>query len=272
MTHTRTATGDLPSLRELGHDLLHVSPWQRARLLALPFLWCGAFFLLASFGHWPLAVLALVALSFVTYGSTSHDLVHRSLGLSKATNDLFLCLIELLALRSGHAYQAAHLHHHARYPHPDDIEATAAGKSWVGALAEGPGFQVRLWRWAVRDAKHGRRWIIGEGVACVALVGVAVALTPLTIIPLIYVAVMVAGSWIIPLVTAYLPHDPAGSTALSQTRAYRGVVASVVALEHLYHLEHHLYPAVPHLHWPALAARIDPHLTRAGVRPVTFWF
>ena len=40
----------------------------------------------------PVAVeLRNVALSFVTYGSTSHDLVHRTLGLSRRTNDLFLC-------------------------------------------------------------------------------------------------------------------------------------------------------------------------------------
>src|SRR5262249_34589062 len=107
----------LPTLRQLGPDLLCVPPWRRLLSLALPFLWCGAYFAFAASGWWAAAVLALVALSFVTYGSTSHDLVHRSLGLPRAVNDWLLCLVELLALRSGHASQAAHLHHHARYPH-----------------------------------------------------------------------------------------------------------------------------------------------------------
>jgi len=213
-----------------------------------------------------------VVLSFVTYGSTSHDLVHRSLGLSRVANDFFLCVIELLTLRSGHAYRAAHLHHHARFPHPDDIEATAARKSWLGAIAEGPAFQLRLWLWAVRHASSARAWIIGEGVACLALGGLTVALWPMTPIPLVYVVLVILGSWPIPLVTSYVPHDPDGSDDLAQTRAFRGVIAAVIALRHLYHLEHHLYPAVPHQHWPELARRLDPYLARAGVKPVKFWF
>ena len=135
----------VPSLRELGTDLLIVNPWQKLLTIAYPFLWCGAYFAFAVLGYWPLAVGSLVCLSFVTYGSTSHDLVHRNLGLSKKANDALLCLIELLAIRSGHAYQAAHLHHHARFPDAGDIEATAAGKSFLGAVAEGFIFQSRIW-------------------------------------------------------------------------------------------------------------------------------
>jgi beta-carotene hydroxylase len=267
-----TSPVKLPPLRELGLDLLRVAPLRRLLTLALPFGWCGAYFLFAAWGWWPPAIFALVALSFVTYGSISHDFVHRSLGLPRAVNDWLLCLIELLALRSGHAYQAAHLHHHARFPHPDDIEATAARRSWAGALAEGLVFQFRIWLWAVRHAPRVRAWVIGEGVACLALATLAVALSPVTPAPLVYAVLVVMGSWVIPLVTSYLPHESQGKDALSQTRAFRGVVASVVALEHLYHLEHHLYPAVPHHNWPALAKRLDPYLAKAGVEPIRFWF
>jgi beta-carotene hydroxylase len=262
----------MPPLRELGPDLLRVPRWRRLLSLTLPFAYCAAYFACAEAGWWPLAVLAVVALSFVTYGSTSHDLVHRNLGLPAAVNDLLLCLIELLALRSGHAYQAAHLHHHARYPHDDDVEATAARKSWLGALAEGPAFQLRLWWWAVRRARSARAWIIGEAALCLVLLAVAAALWPVTPAAVIYVVLVIAGSWIIPFVTSYVPHEPRGQDVLSQTRVFRGVVASVIALEHLYHLEHHLYPAVPHHHWPELARRLDPYLARAGVKPVKFGF
>lgn len=75
-----------------------------------------------------------------------------------------------------------------------------------------------------------------------------------------------------PLVTSYVPHDLHGQDELSRTRAFRGVVASVIALGHLYHLEHYLFPAVPHHNWPELARRLDPHLERAGVRPVKIGF
>jgi beta-carotene hydroxylase len=39
----------------------------------------------------------------------------------------------------------------------------------------------------------------------------------------------------------------------------------------LYHLEHHLYPAVPHHHWPELARRLDPYLDAADIAPVKLW-
>ena len=73
-------------------------------------------------------------------------------------------MIELLAIRSGHAYQMAHLHHHARFPADDDVEATAARKSWFGAILEGFTFVPRIWWWAYRRGGDKRLWVIGEGV------------------------------------------------------------------------------------------------------------
>jgi len=85
--------------------------------------------------HWWIpAVIALVFVSFYTYGSTSHDLVHGNLGLPRRINDLLLTITELIAFRSGHAYRAAHLYHHASYPAEDDIEGAAAGMpAWRAA-------------------------------------------------------------------------------------------------------------------------------------------
>ena len=262
----------VPPLRELGPDLVQITRRQRLLTLCLPLICCGGYFGCAALGWWALAVLCLMALSFVTYGSISHDLVHRNLGLSSMWNDVLLCALELLALRSGHAYQAAHLHHHARYPSVDDIEARAARMSWVGALAEGFVFQLRIWLWAMTNQRQKRRWVFGEGVGCFVLVAAALALSPRTPVFAVYVALMIMGSWLIPLITSYLPHEPGQNGPLLQTRAFRGVVLSVLALEHLYHLEHHLYPSVPHHNWPKLAKRLDPYLERAGVKPVKLWF
>jgi beta-carotene hydroxylase len=262
----------MPPLRELGPELTRISASRRLVSLALPFVWCGAYFAFALHGWWPPAVFALMALSFVTYGSISHDLVHRNLGLPSAANEVLLGLIELLALRSGHAYRVAHLHHHARFPHEDDIEGAAAGMSLLGALAEGIRLQPRVWFWAVRRGGPSRGWIIGEGIACLLLVGTTPALARVSIAFPVYALLMIMGSWIIPLVTSYIPHDPTGVDELGQTRAFRGMIASAVALEHLYHLEHHLYPSVPHHNWARLAKRLDPYLRQAGVRPIKLWF
>ena len=257
-----------PRLAELGGDLLRLTRWQQVRAIAWPLAACASFWICAAGEQGIPAVVSLVVLSFVTYGSTSHDLVHRSLGLGRLSNDLLLAVIELLALRSGHAYQAAHLHHHARFPHDDDLEAGAARMSLPRALAEGFVFQVRIYVWALRHPHGKKSWIIAEGIAAAACVSAAIAATPWTIIPAAYVGLMIAGSWIIPLVTSYLPHDAGAADALHQTRLFRGPLARLLAFDHLYHLEHHLYPAVPHQNWPRLARRLDPWLKSRGVRPV----
>ena len=262
----------LPPLADLGRDLTRLTTCQRWWTVALPFVCVLAFGLFACMGWWAPAVLAAGAYTFYSYGSTSHDLVHGNLGLPRWLNHTLLALIELLGLRSGHAYRAAHLHHHRRFPNPDDIEGAGAHRSWHGALLLGPLLQMRIWRWALRRAHRDRGWIVLEGVGCVTVLGIALIAWPMTPIPLVYVALVVMGSWTFPLITSYLPHNPEGADDLARTRRFRGNVAAVVFRQHLYHLEHHLYPAVPHHHWAELAVRLDPCLDRAGVKPVYFGF
>jgi beta-carotene hydroxylase len=269
-----TPQGDfrLPSLTEIGRDLLVLSRRERWSTILLPLGCVLGFIVVASCGCWTGAVLAAAAYTFYSYGSTSHDLVHRSLGLPSWLDDILLSLIELMGLRSGHAYRAAHLHHHARFPHADDVEGAAAHGSFVGALLAGPLHQPRIWWWAMRHSRRDRAWIVLEGVSCLGFFLGSIVAWSFTPLPLIYVLLVIAGSWSFPLITGYLPHTPSGATALTQTRRFRGKVAAVVFRQHLYHLEHHLCPAVPHQHWPQLAARLDPYLDRAGVKPVYLGF
>ena len=94
----------------------------------------------------------------------------------------------------------------------------------------------------------------------------SVAVVPRSRIPIAYCALVYAGSWIIPLVTSYLVHAPEETDVLRQTRLFRGAFYSLIALDHLYHLEHHLYPQVPHQNWKRLAP-LDPYFEKAGLEP-----
>src|SRR5690349_21039619 len=158
--HEATAQPPLPSINELGLDLLKVTPARRVLTLVTPFACVAAYFVFAQLRWWPLAVLSLMYLSFVTYGSISHDLVHRTLGLPRQWNEFFLTTIELLAFRSGHAYRLAHLHHHARFPHDDDIEGAAANMSFVRTLLEGMIFQPKIMLWAIRRPHRARPLVL----------------------------------------------------------------------------------------------------------------
>jgi beta-carotene hydroxylase len=262
----------LPSLAELGTDLLCINSFQRCFTLLLPFLCVATFMILAHLRLWPLAVITLMYLSFVTYGSISHDLVHRTLGLPRSVNEFFLTVIELLAFRSGHAYRLVHLHHHARFPHDDDIEGAAAKMSFLRTLLEGIIFQPRIMLWAASRHHRNHPLVIIEIALVFLLLTFCVATIPLTPIFAVYALLMIMGGWVIPLITSYIPHNPDGRSVLSQTLLFRGKIASIIALEHLYHLEHHLYPAVPHHNWPKLAHRLDPYFESAGVIPVVLGF
>lgn len=259
----------IPTAAELGKDLLKLSTWQRCRALALPLLFPVAILHFGDASRIIAVILAAAGYTFYSYGSTSHDLVHGNLGLPPGVNRLLLSLMEVLGLRSGHAYRAAHLHHHAQYPCDDDVEGAAAHGSFFDALLAGPFHQSRIWFWALRHAKKDRVWIICEGIGCGILIVSAIAITPISSVPLVYFLLVVLGSWTFPVITAYLPHVPQGKTPLDQTRRFRGPIVAVVFQNHLFHLEHHLYPSVPHQNWPELARRLDPFLDRVGIPAVT---
>jgi beta-carotene hydroxylase len=257
----------LPDLDTLGRDLLATSWARRTFVLAAPFVSAALFVAGAYFGHPFVAVVATGLVTFFTYGTGSHDLVHRSLGLPRGINEVFLSVIELLALRSGHAYRLAHLHHHRHLSDPTDLEGAAAhAPSWWRAVLAGPAYMPSLLVWAWRHGKRrDRRWIAIESLVIVAFFGAAVTTFRTTPAVAGYAVLVTMGAWAFPLLLVYIQHDPSGRTPLSATRAYRGRVLPALLLEHTYHLEHHLYPAVPGHRWRELSRRLDPYLKKAGV-------
>jgi len=260
---------ELPLLSELGTDLLQISWGQRLWTLLLPFLAMGGYWIFALNGWWVGALISMMVLSFATYGSTSHDLVHRSLGLPRGINDRLLRMIELLSFRSGTAYRLTHLHHHAHLLSPDDIEgSTAYGSVWKG-IADGPFMQIRLWLWAWRRSPESRTQLAIEATGVVLLLIACLVCIPWTVVPCGYAVLAIGGSWFFPFITVTIPHNSSGDSELTKTRYFRGWISRLIAFDHLYHLEHHLYPAVPHHHWKRLADRLDPVFRDHGIAPVT---
>lgn len=237
--------------------------------LASPFACVALFWIAAAFGAWPVAVVAIALLSFVSYGSTSHDLVHRNLGLPPHVNDALLSVIEALALRSGRAYRISHLHHHAAFPDADDAEGSPAHRSLVSALLEGPIYVPRLVLWSWKRARTAeRRAILLEAAWALGVVSAAIVFRREFPALSVYCVLVIAASWVFPLGLVYLQHDPNGASELFQTRAYRGRIVPAVLFHHLYHLEHHLYPKVPAHHWRELSRRLDPFFREAGVKMI----
>ncbi|WP_328505359.1 fatty acid desaturase [Streptomyces sp. NBC_00391] len=256
----------LPTLAELGEDLLVTTRRQRIVALVRPgagvLVFAGAVWL----GWWWLTPVIVFGV-FVAVVTVTHDVVHRTIGLSPRATDWALFATGLVLLESGHAYRATHTQHHRLFPHPDDPEGHPAELSLLGAVCYGPVFLVRLWFWSYRRGRD-RRWLVAEAVAPVAALAGGVLLLPYTPGLLVYTVMAIVGSWVYPLLTVYLPHHDYGDTPLTQTRTLRGRIIPAVFLELTYHLEHHLYPRVPSHHLPELSRRLEGHFAAHGVRPV----
>ncbi len=264
MTHSA-----LPTLTDLGDDLLVTTPWQRRVALARPFLLALCFALAWWAGWWWLGPV-IVFLIFVAIVTVTHDVVHGTLGLSPRQSEWWLFLLGAVLLESGHAYRTTHHQHHRVFPGPDDPEGDPARMKLWQAILWGPLFLPRLWWWAYqRNAGRPdqQRWLVAEAAWAIGFVVLAAALWPVTKALAWYVALALVGSWVYPLLTVHLPHRDYGDTPLTQTGTLRGIVVPALFLELTYHLEHHLYPAVPSHHLAELSRRLEPTLLANGVKP-----
>jgi len=263
------APAKMPTLDALGRDLLVVTPVQRIWSILRPLLCVAAYFVFAFNGWWIPAILTVAGLMFITYVSTSHDLLHRTLGFPRWLNESLLSLVEMLALRSGHAFRISHLCHHLHFPDDEDIEGRAAKMPLWRALVEGIGQQSRLFMWAWKRARRDEKvWMMIEA-SWAAIYGVcSVLLLNRTPVFFVYLILVVTSSWLYPVATVWIPHCADAERPLFQTRAVRGRFIPELLLQHTYHLEHHLYPSVPSFNWQKLAARLDPYLESQGVEPI----
>jgi fatty acid desaturase len=255
----------LPTLEELGRDLLSVSPRQRWVGLARPFVGVGLYVVAALLDAWWSTPL-IVFLIFVAVVTVTHDVVHGTLGLTRRQTDWALFLMGAVLMESGHAYRSTHHQHHSHFPDDDDPEGYPAKMSMIGAIAYGPVFLARLWVWAFGRRGAQRGWLLAEACVQWGVIAAGALLWSVTPYVLLYAALAIVGSWVYPLLTVYLPHKDYGDTPLTQTHTLRGNLIPKIFLELTYHLEHHLYPEVPSHHLAELARRLDPYFARAGVQ------
>jgi beta-carotene hydroxylase len=267
MNHTTNL--DLPTLNDLGTDLLTTTPRQRWIALVRPFIGVIVYALAAWCGLWWLTPL-IVFLIFVAVVTVTHDVVHGTLGLTRRQTDWALFAMGVVLLESGHAYRTTHHRHHSTFPGDDDPEGYPAKIGLFGALLYGPVFLCRLWWWAFwrnRGNFTQQLWLLIEGIIPLVAIISGILLWDMTPALLIYVVMAIIGSWVYPLLTVYLPHKDYGDTPLTQTHTLRGHIIPALFLELTYHLEHHLYPQVPSHHLAELARRLDPFFEQAGVKP-----
>ena len=175
--------------------------------------------------------------------------------------------LSILMLGSMHAVQVTHLLHHKHCMDDDDVEASSARRSALGAILIGPLFPLRVHARALALAKpRQRRWIwaeLGANVVWIALVFSLLDVSALRY----HVCAMAAGQCLTAFFAVWtVHHDCERSHVLART--LRGRLKNLATFNMFFHLEHHLYPGVPTCHLGRLAERLDravPELQREQV-------
>jgi fatty acid desaturase len=245
-----------PRLRTIAwKDLLALTRREVASELLLSLPWLVASLVFADSGVVP-AALACSFMFFLTGLRQVHNAHHYALGLSKRATEWVMFALSVFMLGSMHAVQVNHLRHHRFCMGPDDVEAMSAHMPWWKALLTGPGFTVRTHHAALRNGGPvSRRWIRAELVANVVVI--VLCLFVLDVAALRYhVLVMMLGQSFSAFFAVWSVHhgcDPAGV----HSRTSRNRFIATAAYGMFYHLEHHLFPAVPTAHLAELARRID---------------
>jgi fatty acid desaturase len=240
--------------RVLWRDLVPLSAATRVWELSLPLPWLAASLMCYQVGWWPLGVPCSFFF-FLTGLRLSHNSQHNCLGLSRRGHDLVLASLSVLMAASMHAVQVTHLHHHAHCLEEEDHEAAHVKLAWWRALFLGPVFPVSLHAaaWRIGSAAK-RRWIAGE-IVLVLAAGVAVFLLPVPGGLRWHAAAMIVGECFTGFFAVWIVHRGCDEHSIARTQ--RGWVKNVVSYSMFYHLEHHLFPAVPTCKLSRLAARID---------------
>lgn len=219
-----------------------------------PLPWLAISWTLAAHRLYPLA-LPCSFMFFLTALRLNHEAIHGHLGFTPRGHRLVMHWLSALMLGSNNAVAFNHLQHHRHNGTPADVEGKCGRMRWWQVLAYGPLFPIEMHAdaWA-RGGAALRRYMLVDGASNLAIGGVATALGgPVLIYHLI--AVMIAQS-MTAFFAVWITHHDCDDDGLG-ARTQRSRLINFVTYNMFFHLEHHLFPAVPVKHLARLAARMD---------------
>ena len=255
-----------PSLNSLGKDLTQIHPLKRIWALLRPFLFILLFIILYQLEiYWSLPFVVFMLFVSVIY--ITHDLVHQTLQIPPLLNELLIALYGGLILESGHSYQITHHLHHKNFPHDEDPEGAPAKTSFIKSILIGPLYIPKLFIWSYHYTTNKqlyvlKKWLIIELIWVLFFILLSCFSLYWTSILLTYSLMVIFGGWFYSLITVYLPHHQfkkaIDSKIWENTIHYRGKFSSLLFMNLIYHLEHHMYPQVPTQNLHKLSQRLQP--------------
>lgn len=244
-------------------DILRRVEWKDLRHLSLKEMliennltipWALSSWILAYFELYWLA-LPCSAFFFLTALRQVHNGFHNALGTNRFLTWLSLYLNSIFMMASIHAVKFNHLRHHKYCLSEEDQEGKSAHMTWYGAILYGPIHMFKI---------HQLTWILGNKMyrknMVIELVSISVFASLVFYFDihwLIYhIIVMVIGEFLMAFFAVWtVHHDTQDNPNIARTQ--RGKWKNKITFSMFYHLEHHIFPAVPTIKLPELAKRID---------------
>jgi len=236
-------------------DLLTYQPWETLKELFLPIPWI-ILALWATSQTWYWLTLPASFYFFLACLRVSHNAFHYALGLSRPATDFVMLVLSIFMMGSMRAIQTTHMQHHRHCLTEKDVEGHVAKQRFWIAILKGPLFTIHLHIAALRISKPKQKfWIKFELLTnivwlfCVWAWWDSVALQ-------IHTLLMIFSHAVSPFFTVWTVHHDCENKKHT-SRTLRAPWLSLLAFNMFYHLEHHLFPAVPTCHLPMLAKRLD---------------
>ena len=247
---------DLVPLRrnEIAHELAISLPWLAASL---------------AVAQHEIYVVALGCsfMFFLTGLRQVHNAYHYALGISRAATEWVMFALSILMLGSMHAVQINHLRHHRHCLADEDVEAMSVRMPAWRAIVIGPWFPLCLHRkaWQVGSARQ-RRWIVAELSANLVWIILVFFVFDAPAIEY-HVCAMTLGQCLTSYFAVWTVHHDS-APELYPARTIRNRLKAKLTYNMFYHVEHHLFPAVPTCRLPILAQRLDKVAPEFGAQKV----
>ena len=236
-------------------DLVQLSPSDVVQELSISLPWLIGSWIAASHQQY-LVALGCSFMFFLTGLRQVHNAYHYALGVSRAATEWLMFLMSILMLGSMHAVQINHLRHHRHCMEDDDVEAMSARMPGWRAILVGPLFPLRLHRKALElGSPRQRTWILCELAANIAWIGLVFGVLEAQWLQY-HVVAMALGQCLTAFFAVWTVHHGCDRehfiARTSRRRFWNGFFYDM-----FFHVEHHLFPAVPTRKLAVLARRID---------------
>ncbi len=228
----------------------------------LPLPWLAASLVLAYYGYYLLA-LPFSGIYFLTGLRQTHNGFHNCLATGKFLTWLTLYLHSISMMSSIHAVKFNHLRHHKYCLSEEDYEGKSATMSWYSAILYGPVHVFLIHKVTLQQGNSDYRKKVLLELISIAVFASVVVWFNIDFL-LYHIAMMVFGECLMSFFAVWAVHretHEAPDFARTQRRHWK----NKITFNMFYHLEHHLFPAVPTIKLPELAKRIDaalPHLEK----------